>query len=117
MTTTAAWTFSRSVTQCPGDDGKRDYCGPSQFQGVISALYHNNRNGTFTEVTKQAGIDYPGRGWGVICGDFSGNGGPDIYVANDEERQNLWVNQHNGTFKDEAIERGVAFNGMGRAEA
>ena len=102
---------------CPGDDGKRDYCGPSQFKGAVSALYHNNGDGTFTDVTAKAGINYPGRGWGVVCADFTGDGWVDIFVANDEERQNLWVNQRDGTFKDEAILRGVAFNGAGRPEA
>jgi hypothetical protein len=102
---------------CPGDDGKRDYCGPSQFKGVVPALYHNNGDGTFTDVTAKAGINYPGRGWGVVCADLTGDGWVDIFVANDEERQNLWVNQHDGTFKDEAILRGVAFNGAGRPEA
>lgn len=102
---------------CPGDDGQRDYCGPSQFKGVVSTLYHNNGDGTFTDVTAKAGINYPGRGWGVVCADLTDDGWVDIFVANDEERQNLWVNQRDGTFKDEAISRGVAFNGAGRAEA
>ncbi|HLJ95618.1 MAG TPA: CRTAC1 family protein [Gemmataceae bacterium] len=102
---------------CPGDDGQRDYCGPSQFQGVLSGLYHNNGDGTFTDVTAKAGINYPGRGWGVVCADLTGDGWVDIFVANDEERQNLWVNQHDGTFKDEAVVRGVAYNGAGRPEA
>lgn len=102
---------------CPGEDKKRDYCGPSQFQGVLSTLYHNNGDGTFTDVTAKAGINHPGRGWGVVCADFTGDGWVDIFVANDMERQNLWVNQRDGTFKDEAIERGVAFNGAGLPEA
>ena len=102
---------------CQWEHGHRDYCGPSQFQGVGSTLYHNNGDGTFTDVTAKAGITYPGRGWGVVCADLNGDGWVDIFVANDEERQNLWVNQHDGTFKDEAIQRGVAFNGMGQAEA
>jgi hypothetical protein len=102
---------------CPGDDGQRDYCGPSQFKGVVPSLYHNNGDGTFTDVTAKAGINYPGRGWGVVCADLTGDGWVDIFVANDEERQNLWVNQRDGTFKDEAISRGVAYNGAGRPEA
>src|SRR5947209_12566913 len=54
---------------------------------------------------------------GVVCADLSGRGGPDIFVANDEERQILWVNHHDGTFTDEALDRGVAFNGAGGPEA
>ena len=102
---------------CHGPDGKEEYCGPETFPGVIPTLYHNNGDGTFTDVTAKAGINYPGRGWGVVCADLTGNGWPDIYVANDEERQNLWVNQQDGTFKDEALERGVAYSGAGNPEA
>ena len=52
-----------------------------------------------------------------MCADFTGDGWPDIFVANDEERQNLWINQHDGTFKDEALQRSVAFSGAGNPEA
>lgn len=103
--------------KCPGDDGKPDYCGPSQFTGIGCTLYHNNRDGTFTDVTKKAGIDYPGRGWGAVAIDVNDDGWPDLFIANDEERQNLYMHQRDGTFKDESIERGVAYNGMGSAEA
>ena len=99
------------------DPGDRDYCGPHMFTGVESTLYHNNRNGTFTDVTAKAGLDARARGWGVACADFTGDGWPDIFVANDEEPAELWVNQHDGTFKDEAIERGCALNAAGRVEA
>jgi hypothetical protein len=103
---------------CKGDGGRpRDYCGPQKFQGVPDLLYRNNGDGTFTDVTKQAGMDKPNRGWGVVCADLTGDGWPDVYVANDEERQNLWVNQHDGTFKDEAVERSVALGGGGQPEA
>jgi hypothetical protein len=94
-----------------------DYCGPHMYPGVLSTLYHNNRDGTFTDVTAKAGIDAPSRGWGVVCADFTGDGWPDIFVANDEEPAQLWVNQHDGTFKEEAVQRGCAFNAAGRVEA
>ena len=102
---------------CFAEDGKREYCSPEIFAGVTASLYHNNGDGTFTDVTTRAGINYPGRGWGVVCADLTGDDWPDIYVANDEQRQNLWVNQHDGTFKDEALERGVALSGAGNPEA
>ena len=102
---------------CNGADGKREYCGPSRFKGVPQALYHNNGDGTFTDVTAKAGISYPGRAWGVVCADLTGDGLVDIYVANDEEQQNLYVNRGDGTFADEAIDRGVAFSGLGKPEA
>ena len=99
------------------DGGSQEYCGPSRYRGLGCLLYHNNGDGTFTDVTAKAGLSYPGRGWGLVAGDFAGNGRTDIFVANDAERQNLWVNQGNGTFVDEALERGVAFNGAGQSEA
>jgi hypothetical protein len=102
---------------CRGEGGQPEYCGPETFRGVVASLYHNNRDGTFTDVTAQAGIDAPSRGWGIVCADLAGSGWPDIYVANDEQRQNLWVNQRDGTFKDEALSRGVAFSGAGNPEA
>src|SRR5207244_10555535 len=54
---------------------------------------------------------------GVVCADFDGDGWPDIFIANDGAANHLWINQRNGTFKEQAVERGVAFNAMGRAEA
>jgi hypothetical protein len=54
---------------------------------------------------------------GAFCGDFNGDGWPDIFVANDAKPNHLWINQHDGTFKEEAVARGIAYNAMGRAEA
>jgi hypothetical protein len=99
------------------DPNDFDYCGPHMFEGVLSTLYHNNGDGTFTDVTAKAGIDAPSRGWGVVCADFTGDGWPDIFIANDEEPAQLWVNQHDGSFKEEAIQRGCALNAAGRVEA
>ena len=107
-------TFDRRVCR---DGDRQEYCGPNQFRGLGCVLYHNNGDGTFSDVTAKAGLSYPGRGWGLVAGDLAGNGRMDIFVANDAERQNLWVNQGNGTFRDEALERGVAFNGAGQSEA
>lgn len=99
-------------------DGKEyDYCGPHMFDGLIDTLYHNNGDGTFTDVTEKAGINTAARGWGLACADLTGDGWCDVYVANDEEPAQLWVNQHDGTFVDEAVLRGCAFNGSGRVEA
>ena len=95
----------------------RDYCGPHVFDGVLDTLYHNNGDGTFTDVTREAGIVHPGRGWGLACADVTGDGWCDVYVANDEEPAQLWVNQQNGTFEEEAVLRGCAYNAAGRMEA
>ncbi|MCA9100444.1 MAG: CRTAC1 family protein, partial [Planctomycetales bacterium] len=94
-----------------------EYCGPHTFPGVRDTLYRNNGDGTFEDVSESAGIEVPARGWGVICVDLTGDGWPDVYVANDEEPNQLWVNQQDGTFVDEALIRGAALNGVGRVEA
>jgi hypothetical protein len=106
-----------SASGIPESKRVRDYCAPHTFTGQLATLWHNNGNGTFTEVTKQAGIDKPARGWGVIGFDFTGDGLPDILQANDEEPNQLWVNKGNGTFVDEAVIRGGAFNSAGVVEA
>lgn len=93
-----------------------EYCGPHTFPGLPDKLYHNNGDGTFTDVSKSAGIVTPARGWGTVCVDLTEDGWPDIYVANDEEPNQLWVNGGDGTFFDEGLLRGVAFNGYGRVE-
>jgi len=94
-----------------------DFCGPQVFPGVSDALYRNNRDGTFTDVSEQVGIHSPARGWGVIAADLTGDRLPDIYVANDSEPNQLWVNQGDGTFVDEGLLRGVALNAAGHVEA
>lgn len=99
------------------ETGEEDYCGPHKFPGVADQLYRNNGNGTFTDISEQVGMVGPSRGWGTICADLTQDGWPDIYVANDEEPNQLWVGAPDGTFFDEAVLRGVAFNGAGRVEA
>lgn len=94
-----------------------DYCGPHIFPGQLATLYKGNGDGTFVDVTAQAGINAPARGWGLICADLTGDGQADILQANDEEPNQLWVNQGNGKFADEAVLRGCAFNAAGAVEA
>lgn len=98
-------------------DDELDYCGPHTFNGVPDVLYRNNGDGTFTNVTQEAKLDVPARGWGIATGDFNGDGWIDIYIANDEEPAQLWINGQDGTFSDEAPLVGCAFNGSGRVEA
>src|SRR5262249_14399427 len=108
---------------CAGMDGLRDYCGPSAFTGQVTRLYRNcGRPGAanavrFEEVTAAAGIAGGGPGLGVLCADFNGDGWPDILVANDGKPNHLWINQKDGTFREEGVLRGLAYNGMGVAEA
>jgi hypothetical protein len=94
-----------------------DYCGPHLFDGMTDQLYRNDGDGKFTDVSEEAGITAPARGWGIIATDLTGDGLADVYVCNDEEPNQLWVNAGDGTFMDEAVFRGVAFNGFGRVEA
>jgi hypothetical protein len=99
------------------DPNELDYCGPHTFPGQLATLYRNNGDGTFADLTRKAGIAAPGRGWGLIAADLTGDGRPDVWQANDEEPNQLWVNQGDGTFLDEAAIRGAAFNAAGSVEA
>src|SRR5205807_3200581 len=72
----------------------------------------------FQDVTVASGLARrSGPGLGVICADFKGDGWPDIFIANDGAANHLWINQHDGTFKEEAVERGLAYNALGRSQA
>jgi hypothetical protein len=111
---------------CSGKGGKRDYCHPSTFRGTVTKLYRNlgstldarAHTARFEDVTLSAGLGASlGPGLGVVCADFNGDHWPDILVANDGQPNRLWINQRNGTFKDEAVLRGLAYNGMGQAQA
>jgi len=102
---------------CQGLDGLRDYCGPQKFPATLDALYRNEGDGTFTDVTASAGIARPGRGLGVVTADLDRDGWVDIYVANDGEVNHLWINNGDGSFADEALMRGVGVNAYGAAEA
>lgn len=94
-------------------------CGPPGLQGGKNILFHNNGDGTFTDVSERAGIlKTPGTyGLGVIVTDFDNDGWPDIYVANDSTSSTLYRNNHDGTFKDVAIESGAAYSPDGKPQA
>jgi hypothetical protein len=106
---------------CTSAGGRPDYCHPRQFPGQVARLYRNVSAGDavrFEDVTLKAGLGrLPGPGLGVVCADFTGDGWPDIFVANDAQPNRLWVNQKDGTFREEAVLRGVAYNGMGQVES
>ena len=102
---------------CRGKHGAPDYCNPQVFEPAMDRLFRNNGDGTFTDVSEQAGIAaMPGRGLGVVCLDLTNDGWADFYVANDGEANQLWVNQKDGTFAEEAILYGLAFNAYGQPE-
>ncbi len=103
---------------CVKGDGAPDYCSPQSLPYETDLLYHNNGNGTFTDVTRPAGITAERLpGLGVVCADFTGDGRIDFYVANDGEANNLWVNQGAGKFEDQAFLMGAAVSAMGRPQA
>ncbi len=94
-------------------------CGPRGLRGAADALYHNNGDGTFSDVTKKAGIDDSAGLYGFqpVWTDFNQDGRLDIFVANDSTPNYLWRNNGNGTFTNVALEAGVAYNQDGRAQA
>ena len=103
---------------CYAANTAKDYCTPRAFRAPGNRLFHNNGNGEFEDVTASAGIEKEfGHGLGIVTADFDGDGWIDIYVANDGDPNQLWINQKNGTFKNEALLAGAAVNRDGKAEA
>ncbi|MCH7592149.1 MAG: CRTAC1 family protein [Planctomycetes bacterium] len=112
------WSADTEV-DCIGFAGVADYCTPSAYLAPQpDTLYRNNGDGTFTDVSEEAGIHVRfGNGLGIVCGDFNGDTLTDICVANDLMANQLWINRGDGTFRDEALERGLAYSGNGMEEA
>ena len=105
-------------TPCFGPSGKRVYCAPSVYLAQQSQLFHNNRDGTFTNMTTAAGMAAQfGPALGVTTADFNGDGWIDLYIANDGQENQLWINQRDGTFKDLALVAGAAWSDPGKAKA
>lgn len=100
-------------------EGFKVFCGPIGLKGGHGILYHNNGDGTFTDVTREAGMGgvNASHGFTAVFDDFNGDGKIDIFEANDSDPNFLFLNQGNGTFKESALERGVAFNADGRAQS
>ena len=96
----------------------RSYPSPDNFKGSPDALYHNEGDGTFADVTVQAGVFNPdGKGMGLVCGDYDNDGDMDLFVANDQTANFLYQNNGDGTFADVALIAGVGYSGDGRMEA
>ena len=99
--------------------GLKVACGPPGLKGGRNILFRNNRDGTFSDVSKEAGIwNTQGTyGLGVLVADFDNDGWPDIYVANDSSSSALYKNNRDGTFTDIGIEAGVAYSADGKSQA
>ncbi len=94
-------------------------CGPRGLPAGRNWLFHNNGDGTFTDVSEKSGIAKarPGYGLTAVSADLDDDGWPDIYVANDSTPSLLFLNNHDGTFREEGVERGVALNEDGAEQA
>jgi hypothetical protein len=104
--------------QCFSLSGSLDYCPPHVYRASPSHLYHNNHDGTFTDVTANAGMSREfGPALGAVAADLNGDGWPDLYVANDGQPNQLWINQHDGTFKNAALLAGAALSPEGEAKS
>ncbi len=111
------WSTERDVF-CSLDGKHKSYCTPEAYRGQTCWLFHNRGNGTFEDVTAASGIfDSSSKSLGVALCDDNRDGWPDILVANDTQPNKLYRNQKNGTFKDYAVELGLAFSSEGKARA
>jgi hypothetical protein len=103
---------------CSLDGKHKSYCTPEAYRGETCWLFHNRGNGTFEDVTATSGIfDSSSKSLGVAMLDDDHDGWPDLLVANDTQPNKLYRNQRNGTFKDAAVEAGLAFSAEGKARA
>lgn len=103
--------------KCYDKTGAQDYCTPTVYNPLPDRLFRNQGNATFIDVSEGAGITASfGNGLGVSPGDFNGDGWPDLYVANDQTPNELWINQGDGTFEAMGLLSGAAYNASGVAE-
>jgi len=110
------WSVSTDVTCMT--KGIRAYCSPNSYAGLPNLLFHNNGDGTFTDVTESSGIlKYVGKGMGVAFADYDGDGFTDIFIANDTFRNFLFHNNGDGTFSETGIVAGTAYNEDGKSVA
>jgi enediyne biosynthesis protein E4 len=111
------WSAERDVF-CSVDGKHKSYCTPEAYVGQTCWLFHNRGNGTFEDVTASSGIfDSSSKSLGVAMLDYDNDGWPDLLVANDTQPNKLYRNQRNGTFKDVAVDAGIAFSAEGKARA
>jgi hypothetical protein len=111
------WSAEHDVF-CSLDGKHKSYCTPEAYRGETCWLFHNRGNGTFEDVTAKSGIfDSSSKSLGVAMFDYDHDGWPDLLVANDTQPNKLYRNLHDGTFRDVAVEAGLAFSTEGKARA
>jgi hypothetical protein len=98
-------------------EGYRAYCHPDHFKPISPLVYHNNKNGTFTEIGEKAGLSKPAKGLGLAIADYDRDGHIDFFVANDSMMEFLYHNKGDGTFEDVALVSEVAVDIDGRTYA
>jgi enediyne biosynthesis protein E4 len=112
------WSPARNFWCGDHGPGMRSYCHPDDYHGQPPTLYHNNGDGTFTDVSKSSGVGAkPGNGLGVLAFDYDNDGWQDIFIANDSMPNFLFHNNRDGTFREVGYEAGVAVSMDGVAEA
>ncbi len=112
------WTPGRNFYCGDRGPGMRSYCHPDAYHGQPATLYHNNGDGTFTDVSLASGVGAePANGLGVVTFDYDNDGRQDIFIANDSMPNHLFHNEGNGTFREISYDAGVAVGGDGQLEA
>ncbi|MGA8232555.1 MAG: CRTAC1 family protein [Candidatus Acidiferrales bacterium] len=112
------WTPKNNIWCGEHRPGYRSYCHPGNYKGQRIKLYHNNHDGTFTDVSDASGVGKPeAKGMGVVLADFNNDGWMDIAIANDTWPNFLFLNKHDGTFQDVSFVSGLAASEDGRYEA
>jgi enediyne biosynthesis protein E4 len=112
--------FSKTLNKScgPGEEGKHGYCIPRLYKPMPSWLFHNNGDGTFTDVSKASGIaNSLGKAWGVVATDLNNDGQLDLFVSNDTVPNFVFMNRGKGRFEENATYAGVAYSGDGRARS
>jgi len=112
--------FSKELNKPCGihEDGLHHYCIPKVYSPMPSWLFHNNGDGTFTDVSKESGIaSHLGKAWGVVTTDINNDGWMDLWVSNDTVANFLFVNRGHGKFEDTATTAGVAYSTGGKARS
>ena len=112
--------FSKTINKScgTGEEGKHGYCIPRLYKPMPNWLFHNNGDGTFTDVSKASGIaNSLGKAWGVVATDLNNDGLMDLFVSNDTTPNFVFMNRGKGRFEENGTYAGVAYSGDGRARS